>query len=86
VNNGAGLDHQQACPYCDKYVAGGCTIYPFTEWINARGGCPHFPYRELPIGLTYVDGVIHGKGRVGQQKQKHQDRAYASKWDRKGKY
>jgi hypothetical protein len=85
-------DHLQACPHCDKFVqhgiAVGCSAYRDTSWVNRRGGCPHFPYRELPArsGLSYIDGKIVGRGRVGQQKQAHQDRSYSGKNSRRGKY
>lgn len=45
-----------------------------------------FPFRELPPGLSYIDGRIAGRGRIGQQKQKHEDRKYHSKNDGKRKY
>jgi hypothetical protein len=87
------LDHLQACSYCPKSNpetresrAVECTVYEVTTWVNRRGGCPMFPYRDLPPSLTYIDGVIHGRGRVGQQKQKHEDRKYKSKNDGRLKY
>lgn len=83
------MDHEQACPYCPKYSEqGGCELYTDTSWVNRHGGCGLFPYRELPArsGLSYLDGKIMGKGRVGQQKQAHKDRSYHSKNDRRGKY
>lgn len=78
---GAGLDHTQACPYCPKYIkeADNCKMYPYefeVSWINRRGGCPYFPERDMPAW----------KGRVGQQKQKHNDRTYHSKNDGKRRY
>ena len=45
-----------------------------------------FPYRDLPQGMSYIDGKIAGKGRVGQQKQAHADRKYHSKNDAKSKF
>ncbi len=74
------LDHLQACPYCPKYngaLRPPCSIHSDTTWVNRRGGCGMFPHRDLPEGM---------KRRVGQQKQKHQDRSYTSKNDRKAKF
>jgi hypothetical protein len=45
-----------------------------------------FPYRDLPDGMSYLDGKITGKGRTGQQKQAHTDRKYDSKNDSRGKF
>ena len=75
------MNHLQACPYCPKYsekfLAAGCTVYNDLSWVNERGGCPMFPLRDLPEAV---------KGRVGQQKQKHSDRPYSGKNDRRGKF
>jgi len=77
------LDHLQACGYCPHIIPDfkesvntACTKYTDLSWVNRRGGCPMFPERELPVG----------RGRVGQQKQKHQDKSYHSKNDGKRKY
>ena len=68
------MDHLQACPYCPRYgeEIHGCMIYSNEnlDWVNRRGGCPGFPFRDLPQGMTYADGKIMARGRVGQQKQK----------------
>jgi hypothetical protein len=96
------MDHLQACSHCDKYgiieeVAcdgevhdvPGCTIYSNAtlDWVNRRGGCPHFPYRQIPRSRgEYLDGEIVSGGRVGQQKQSVNDRKYHSKNDGKRKY
>ena len=84
------MNHLQACPECPKYsedfLAGGCTIYDDVSWVNRRGGCGMFPSRELLPGMSYLDGKITRKGRSGQQKQKHEDRKYHSKNDRKTKF
>jgi hypothetical protein len=93
-HSGAGLDHLQACPHCPNFEVltqkgmtfYECRIYADTSWVNRIGGCPAFPYRELPTYLSYVDGRIIGRGRIGQQKQKHNDRKYASKNDRRRKF
>jgi hypothetical protein len=45
-----------------------------------------FPYRDLPSGMSYLDGTILYKGRTGQQKQKHTDRTYRSKNDSRTKF
>ncbi len=76
------MDHLQACGHCSKYLTykvmeGVCSTYMDTSWVNRRGGCPMFPLRDLPEAI---------KKRVGQQKQKHQDRAYSGKNDRRGKF
>lgn len=72
------LDHLQACTHCPKDGGGysECTIYTDTSWVNRIGGCAMLPERDMPIS----------HGRVGQQKQKHQDRSYTSKNDRKSKF
>jgi hypothetical protein len=57
--------------------ARGCRIHVDTSWVNRRGGCGSFPERDLPETF---------KKRVGQQKQKHSDRSYSSKNDRRGKF
>ena len=85
------MDHLQACMYCPKsdMTCDGevhCTIYANRSWVNRVGGCGMFPFRELPPGLSYIDGRIAGRGRIGQQKQKHEDRKYHSKNDGKRKY
>ncbi len=89
------MDHLQACPHCpynDPTLAvwetnySGCTIYDNISWVNRIGGCPSFPYRDLPYGYQYYDGVIYGPGRVGQQKQAHNDRSYSSKNDSRRKF
>ncbi|MHA2068769.1 MAG: hypothetical protein ACXABY_30765, partial [Candidatus Thorarchaeota archaeon] len=67
----------------------GCGIYGGGDlsWINRRGGCPHFPYRQIPRSRgEYLDGEIVSGGRVGQQKQSVNDRKYHSKNDGKRKY
>lgn len=69
------LNHLEACPYCPKF-SGRCTIYEDTSWVNRRGGCSMLPERDMPQSY----------GRVGQQKQKHQDRSYTSKNEGKAKY
>jgi hypothetical protein len=79
------MRHTDACGHCPKYED-GCTVYENTEWVNRIGGCGHYPYRDLPTYLSYVDGVIVGRGRVGQQKQKYEDRKYRSKNDGRRKY
>ncbi len=72
------MNHEMACPYCPKYD-GGCTIYRDISWVNRRGGCPSFPFRELTRLMEYVDGeIVTGKNRPGQQKQKKADRKYDS--------
>ncbi len=82
------MDHLEACGHCPKYgdivvrvfvdtVHKGCTAYTDTSWVNRRGGCPMFPLRDIPETM---------KKRVGQQKQKHQDRSYSGKNDRRGKF
>jgi hypothetical protein len=72
------MDHLQACGHCpDHDPLGGCNKYLNTSWINRRGGCPAFPLRDLPEAMIK---------RVGQQKQKHSDRAYSSKNDRRTKF
>lgn len=66
-------DHIQACEYCPKYnqETGECPVYSDLSWINRRGGCPMYPYRKLPTGMSYNHkGEIVGVGRIGQQKQK----------------
>ena len=80
--------HLQACPYCDKHIDGGCTIFTDVSWVERLGGCPAFPYREVPRSRgEYMDGkIISGNQRPGQQKQKHDDRKYHSKNDGKRKY
>jgi hypothetical protein len=75
-NSGAGLDHLQACQYCPRYTHGRCSVYESTDWVNRQGGCGFFPERDMPPSF----------GRVGQQKQKHQDRAYSGKNDGRRKY
>ena len=82
------MDHLQACVHCSKYGGkyGQCLDYTDTAWVNRLGGCGAFPYRELPTGMSYVDGKIQGRGRVGQQKQAHNDRKYHSKNDAKAKF
>ena len=71
------MNHLQACPHCKDFSDTGCTVYPDTSWVNRRGGCPNFPLRDLPETM---------KKRVGQQKQKFEDRKYHSKNDGKRKY
>jgi hypothetical protein len=76
------MDHLQACPHCPHFVqfgiSIGCSKYKDTSWVNRRGGCPGFPYREIPRNRgEYVDGqIVAGKQRPGQQKQKVADRKY----------
>jgi len=86
------MDHLQACPHCPNFatfgIAIGCSIYKNTSWINRRGGCPAFPFRDIPRSRgEYVDGkIVSGNRRPGQQKQKTDDRKYHSKNDGKRKY
>jgi hypothetical protein len=74
------MNHLEACGHCPKYsealLAGGCTAYDDTSWVNRRGGCGSFPERDLP----------ESHKRVGQQKQKHSDRSYSSKNDSRTKF
>jgi hypothetical protein len=71
------MDHLEACGYCPKDSEAGCGIYPDTSWVNRRGGCPHFSYRQIPRSRgEYLDGKIVSGGRVGQQKQSVNDRSY----------
>jgi hypothetical protein len=74
------MDHLQACPYCPKYNEPYkmCTVFRQTAWVNLRGGCGMFPLRDLPEPMR--------KKRVGQQKQKHQDKSYHSKNDTRTKF
>jgi hypothetical protein len=78
------LDHLMACTHCPKFsqfgIAIGCMVYKDVSWVNRRGGCPMFPERDMTGSPSLR------KQRAGQQKQKHQDRTYKSKWERKGKY
>jgi len=71
------IDHLQACGHCPKYDGEKCLVYYRLDWVNRRGGCPMFPHRDLPEGR---------RKRMGQQKQKHQDRAYGSKNDGRRKF
>jgi hypothetical protein len=78
------MDHLQACGHCPyiipdfvESVNTACTVYTDLSWVNRRGGCPMFPERDLPEAM---------KKRVGQQKQKHNDKSYHSKNDGKRKY
>jgi hypothetical protein len=82
------MNHLQACGYCDKYVDGGCSVFTEVDWVDRRGGCGMFPYREIPRSRgEYVSGrIVSGKNRPGQQKQKKDDRKYHSKNDGKRKY
>jgi hypothetical protein len=97
------MDHLQACGHCPKYgnieemscdgvvyIIPGCTIYnnATLDWVNRRGGCPGFPYRDIPRSRgEYLDGrIVAGNHRPGQQKQKKDDRKYHSKNDGKRKY
>jgi hypothetical protein len=84
-HTGAGLNHLEACYLCPKYVTlrmgarvsmTGCSAYGDTSWVNRRGGCGMFPERDMPPAFA----------RMGQQKQKHKDRKYEGKNDRRGKY
>jgi hypothetical protein len=73
------MDHLRACPHCPKYKdPGGCHIYGDITWVNRRGGCPGFPYREIPRSRgEYVNGeIVSGSQRPGQQKQKVNDKTY----------
>jgi hypothetical protein len=74
------LNHLMACTHCPKYSE-GCTIYNDTSWVNRIGGCPSFPFREIPrVAGEYVDGkIVSGNMRPGQQKQKKADRSYDNK-------
>jgi hypothetical protein len=73
------FNHVQACWYCPKHFE-VCSIYSDVSWVNRRGGCPSFPLRDLPENYK-----AHIR-RVGQQKQRHSDRAYSSKNDRRTKF
>jgi hypothetical protein len=85
-------DHLQACGHCphhnDSFLEVWCTKFSNLSWVNRIGGCGMFPYRDLPAqsGLSYLDGKILGRGRIGQQKQKHNDKSYHSKNNSKSKY
>lgn len=86
------MNHLQACEYCpnygvidevecdgEVYKTYGCTIYSnaILEWVNRRGGCPSFPFRDLPRHMEYLDGnIVTGNKRPGQQKQVKSDRKY----------
>lgn len=73
------MNHLLACGHCPKYD-NGCTIYRDISWVNRRGGCPSYPYRDLFRGMEYLDGaIVTGKARPGQQKQKKNDRKYENK-------
>jgi hypothetical protein len=83
------MNHIEACGECPKETwYGTCPLYFDRSFLSRLGGCGHFPYRELPAqsGLSYLDGKILGRGRIGQQKQKHNDKSYHSKNDRRGKF
>ncbi len=81
------MNHIEACGHCSKETwYGTCVLYFDRSWVNRRGGCGMFPYRELPTSMSYVDGKIVGRGRQGQQKQAHKDRDYRGKNDRRGKF
>jgi hypothetical protein len=76
LTKGESMNHLMACQYCPKDSENGCTMYDDVSWVNRIGGCAHLPERPMPLHM----------GRVGQQKQKHQDRSYSSKHNRKSKY
>jgi len=81
------MNHLEACGHCPKETwYGTCVLFFDRSWVNRRGGCGMFPYRELPQGMSYIDGKIAGRGRIGQQKQAHSDRKYHSKNDGKRKF
>jgi hypothetical protein len=83
------MNHLEACGHCPKETwYGTCLLYHDRSFVNRIGGCGAFPYRELPAqsGLSYLDGKILGKGRVGQQKQKHNDKSYHSKNNSRTKF
>jgi hypothetical protein len=77
------MNHLQACGHCPKYLRfpaygePGCSAYADTTFVNRLGGCPLFPERDLPEAMIK---------RAGQQKQRHSDRNYSSKNDRRGKF
>jgi hypothetical protein len=77
------FDHLQACPHCPHYITDQdrCHIYNDTSWINRRGGCPTFPFREVPKQRgEYVNGkIVSGTQRPGQQKQRKPDRKYENR-------
>ena len=84
------MDHMQACKYCahhnEEPFKLWCSIYTDVSWVNRRGGCPSFPYRDLPTSLSYMDGKIVPIKKVGQQKQVHKDKTYHSKNDGRRKF
>lgn len=49
------------------------------SWVLRRGGCP-FNHKEI------IESAAQAKRRLGQQKQKHQDRSYTSKNEGKAKF
>jgi hypothetical protein len=76
------MNHEQACGHCPKYIRKDlegemkCSIYTDTTWVNRVGGCAMLPERDMPVKM----------GRVGQQKQKHNDKSYGSKNNSKNKF
>lgn len=73
--------HQERFSSCTKIVDGRCTVY--------RSVCRKFGGSQM-LGCAFSpaekDVLAVGRNRQGQQKQKHADRSYSSKNNRRNKY